>query len=79
MKQFKKTPITKERLLSIGFEEYKKHYLYKLDNNNYIQLSNNNISLIDESILYNVVDIQREFKTMESIKELITGLTGKRL
>ena len=79
MKQFKKTPITKERLFSIGFEEYKGYFIFKIDKENYIQIINKNVSIVDDKELYNVIELDREFKTMEDIKQLITGLTGKRL
>ena len=79
MKQFKKTPITKERLLSIGFEEVLNNsYSYTTSVNTYIDIQLNLGRVIFSDYMVEVV-IDREFKTMEEIKELITGLTGKRL
>tara|TARA_Y100000356_G_scaffold127071_1_gene125548 strand:- start:11 stop:247 length:237 start_codon:yes stop_codon:yes gene_type:complete len=78
MKQFKKTPITKERLLSIGFECFSCGFQYYLNTYDYIQFYD-----ASKQIYYwsntELIIIDREFKTMEDIKQLITGLTGKRL
>jgi len=83
MKQFKKTPITKERLLSLNFvihNEFRKEYMLKLDENLFIifSLRFNIIDICDDRG-YDSIQLDREFKKMEEIKELITGLTGKRL
>jgi len=77
MKEFKKTPITKERLFSFGFQirnidSYQKY----IDGILVVWYDVNCVELHQD---IDVIELQRDFKTMEDIKELITGLAGKRL
>ena len=84
MKQFKKTPITKERLLSIGFkfvgnkDSFLERYEIKFDSDViFYYVSDKTVFIRDQ--FQDTIQLNRKFKTMEDIKELITGLTGKRL
>lgn len=80
MNQFKKTPLTKDRLTSIGFEYDKPSFCYQIGEDKCeslnIDLENNKVYITDFN---SIIFLKREFDSMESIKELITGLTGKKL
>ena len=79
MKEFERKEITKERLLSLGFEEYSLSFLLKIDNENFIQIIDNDVSIVNDQKNYDVILLKRKFKYIHEIKELITGLTGKNI
>jgi hypothetical protein len=87
MKEFKKTPITKERLLSFGFEDGRPFCSYTLqiegiedkefDFHVDMRKDKKGVYYIDLVDYFNTVTLPNIYKTMEDIKQLITGLTGK--
>lgn len=80
MRKHLKTPITKERLLSIGSLPSLNKDVFSLliTDGLYIEIdiSTGLIMICDYCV---DITLERKFKTMEDIKQLITGLTGKKL
>ena len=80
----KRTKISKESLLSIGFE-YKQTYLLKIDQYNFVSYLDGKISIIDNKSYphtdprqgYDVIQLERTFEYIDEITTLLQGLTGK--
>ena len=78
MKMKTKTEITPERLRSMGFKEISKDNFEYYDIPGIILIFVVDMSHIEIKKGDNVIPIFRMFNYMESIKEFLTGLTGKK-